>query len=100
MKTDEEGSRIGFMQNLQQRIVELEELIEDKNSVIGQQKETIIGLKSTLYKQLSDAQVQVNENDLVLPSHTKLNDYIAFSDSQAREKGRPNDFDYKYNQNY
>lgn len=100
MKTDEEVSRISFMQNLQQRIVELEKLVEDKNSVIGQQKEIIVDLKNKVYKQLSDVQVQVNENDFILPSHRKLNDYITSSANQARERNRLNDSDYTYNQNY
>lgn len=66
MKLDEDASRISFMQNLQQRVIELEQIIEEKNSIIDHQKNTIVELKNKQIKALTDACVQATENDFIM----------------------------------
>jgi len=68
MKTEEEISRISFMQNLQMRVFELEQAVEAKNSIIDQQKLTIIELKNKTSKKVIEVAVQVQESEIAINS--------------------------------
>lgn len=61
MKTEEEVSRIGYIHNLQQRVIELEQIIEDKNSIIEQQKQSIVTMKNQMVRSRFDKSAQTTE---------------------------------------
>ncbi|CAI2383653.1 unnamed protein product [Moneuplotes crassus] len=87
MKGDEEGARISFMQSLQARICDLERLVEEKKSVINQQKQTIVNMKNSLNKQTQSKGVQVQDCDFGVSQNMTLNDYYISNSTQQREKG-------------
>ena len=95
LKTDEEGSRIYFIQNLNTRIWELEQLVDNKNKIIEEQKQTIVTLKNQAYKSLNDAEVQVDETEFAPTHNSIINDIFARSSHQIREKNRLEASDYQ-----